>query len=188
MSIRVLITIWVIIFLLCCLFGVWILLSYNQIHANAKDRSYVYNDMRPTRQQRSSTLNEMIKWHPWRPSEQQTQFLQRILSPLADWSNSHDMETEIMLLNTIIEAAPALLASYWNVRQDEHQEIYSRFLALTQELASKKRHYNMLAKQYNISINTFPWSLISFGWGYKDVSLFFLSAEEKQWVPAETVW
>lgn len=187
MSVRVIVTIGLILFLLCCVFAVRFILTYNTIRSNAKDRLYVYTDMRPALQERSRILSTLLQTHKWRPSQQQEQLLGTLLPRLQEWQNANDLETEIQLLNSIIESGPAVFSNYSKLWEVSHAELYKQYASLTQDLASKKRHYNMLAKQYNIYINTFPWSIISFWASYKDASLFFLSAEEKQWVPAETI-
>jgi len=120
MFIRIVISLLLIFFLICGLLAAWVILSYNQLRLGQKDRTYIYDDMRPTRQTRTTVLKKLVASHTWKTSEQQQSFIERMQDALQrDTANSR--ETEIPLLNILIETAPALLESYGAVRQKEKQ-------------------------------------------------------------------
>lgn len=161
-------------------------LSYNQLRLGQKDRTYIYDDMRPTRQIRTIVLKKLIASHTAKLSEQQQSLADRI-EPALQRDTTNAREAEIPLLNILIETAPALLKSYGTVWQKENQAEYDQFFAYTHQLAPKKRHYNMLTKQYNTRLWLFPWNIIAMTSGRKEENMFALTSEETQGVPAETV-
>ena len=185
-SLWVIITVWLILLLICCTFGVRIFLTYNTLRLNQKDRAYAYGEIRPLRQERTHILWDLIATHKAERSEQQKQLLATIEAARSR-ENANDKETEITLINTLIPTAQELLASYGDVRKDKNRPSYDKFIALTHELASKKRHYNMLTKQYNTRLSLFPWDLIKSMSNIKEEQIFKLTADESRWIPAETI-
>lgn len=185
-SLWVIITIWLILLLICCTFGVRLFLTYNTLRLSQKDRAYAYGEMRPLRQERTSMARDLITTHKGERSEQQKQLLTAI-EPAFSRENANEREAEITLINTLITAIQELLTSYGTIRQDKNRTLYDKFITLTHELASQKRHYNMLTKQYNTRLALFPWDLIRSMSGIKEEGMFKLTTDESRWVPAETI-
>ncbi len=185
-SLWVIITVWLILLLICCTFGVRIFLTYNTLRLSQKDRVYAYGEMRPLRQERTNTLRELIATHKGERSDQQKKLLTAI-EPSLSRETANEKEAEITLINSLIPAAQELLTSYGTIRQEKNRTSYDKFVALTHELASKKRHYNMLTKQYNTRLSLFPWDLIRNMSSIKEEGMFKLTADESRWIPAETI-